>query len=202
MTNPTLLRLLRKLGACSEACAFVASQTLTEAWETCPRADGLLWLCARQIGVKGWPTRRQLVLAACACAETALQYVPPEEKRPAKALEMARKWARGEATLQEVRGAARAAYAYAYAAYDIDAAIYAAAYAAYAAIYAAAYAATDDAYAAANAAANAVYAFTRAAAAAAYAARAPDATPDADAAYTKAHLEMAAIIRRMLTIPS
>ena len=66
------------------------------------------------------------MLAACACAETALKYVKPGEDRPHKAIETARAWARGEASIDDVRKAAYAADA-AYAAY---AAYAAAAYAA------------------------------------------------------------------------
>ncbi len=49
------------------------------------------------------------VLAACACARTSLRYVPVGETRPLVAIETAERWARGEATLEEVRVAKRAA---------------------------------------------------------------------------------------------
>jgi hypothetical protein len=55
--------------------------------------------------------RRRIVLAACAVAESSLKYLPAGEKRPRVAIETARRWARGEATLKEVRDASDAAYA-------------------------------------------------------------------------------------------
>jgi hypothetical protein len=88
----------------------------------------MLWLVGKMADKPKWPTLQQVVLAACACAETALKYVPKGEDRPRLAIETARKWAHGETTLQEVRADAYAAYAAAAA----DAA-YAAAYATYAA---------------------------------------------------------------------
>jgi len=124
-------------------------------------------------GSSGWPTRQKVVLAACACAETALKFVKAGEVRPAKAIEVARAWARGEATLAQVRDAADAAFAaYGYAAAYSAAHSYAAAAADHAAA-AAADAADDAAYAAAAAA-------------------------DARA---KALAEMADIVRGMLEIP-
>ena len=108
-------QLFCKLGACSEAVKWVGDRTYAKAWRDCQRGDWLLWITARMIGKRGWPTHQQVVLAACACAETALKYAPAGETRPAEAIEIARKWTRGEATIGEVRTAAKAANA-AYAA--------------------------------------------------------------------------------------
>ena len=47
-------------------------------------------------------TRQQLVLAACAVARLCLPAIPAEEDRPLIAIETAEKWARGEATLEQV----------------------------------------------------------------------------------------------------
>jgi hypothetical protein len=201
MKNESLKALLKKLSACGEAGRFVGSQSLAEAWKNCKRADWMLWLCGKMVGRDGWPTRKQVVLAACACAETSLKFVKEGELRPAKAIETVRAWARGEATLAQVRDAADAA---AYAADVADAAANAAANAAYAAADAAAYAAAYAAYAAyaaayaayaadaADAAADAAYAAAYAAYAAAYAANASHAT---------ALAEMADIVRGLLKIP-
>jgi len=150
MTSRKLSALLRKLGACKEARKFAEMKTLTEAWSTCERGDWLLWIAARMVGQHGWPTHQQIVLAACTCAETALQYVSKGEDRPRIAIETARRWAIGEATLDEVRADAAAAYAaYAdstYAAYaDVAYADAAAVYAAYADSTYAAYAANSNA---------------------------------------------------------
>ncbi len=147
--------LLHELGACSSAVEWAHGKTLHVVWESCDRGDWLLWLAGRMADKKGWPTRKQLVLAACACAAHALKYVPKSEERPKKAIQIARAWAEGKATLAEVRNAAYAASA-ASAAYGASAA----AYAAYAA-----YAACSAAYAACSAA-RAVYAAYAACAAA------------------------------------
>jgi len=149
--NTPVAPLLRELGACGDAVQWVGNRDLPTAWRECQRADWMLWLCSRMEGREGWPVRQQLVLAACACAETALCYVPAGEGRPKMAIATARRWARGDATvsLDDVRKAA----------YADDAAAAAAAYAAYAAAYAAA--AADAA--AAAAAAYAAYAYAYAA---------------------------------------
>ena len=154
---------LRGLGACAEAVVWVGDRDFRTALAECSRADWILWLCGRMVDTPTWPTQQQLTLAACACAETALRFVPPSENRPRLALETARRWARGDATvtLADVRHAAYAAYAAADAAAsdasasDADAAADAAASAAaYAAAYAAADAAAAGAYAAYAAAAR------------------------------------------------
>ena len=111
--------LLHELGACSEAVRWAHGKTLHVVWTTCKRGDWLLWLVGKMADKKGWPTRKQAVLAACDCAEKALKYVKEGEDRPRLAIQTARKWARGKATLGEVRkayAAADAAYAYADAA--------------------------------------------------------------------------------------
>jgi len=80
-----------------------------------------------------------VVRAACACARTSLRYVAPGEHRPLRAIETAEAWTRDEAAIDDVRRAAdagnAAAYAAAYAAakdasytsYDAAAAAYASA---------------------------------------------------------------------------
>jgi len=116
MKSTEFMQLLKSLGACEEARLWARRKTLKKVWESCERGDWLLWLCARMIGKPGWPTHQEIVLAACDCAETALQYVKKGKDRPRIAIETARRWADGKATLQEVRAAADAADA-AYAAY-------------------------------------------------------------------------------------
>jgi len=170
--------ILTKLGACTEAVKWAGRKTPKKAWETCKQSDWLLWI-AGKLNID----RKKLVLAACACARTALKYIPAGEDRPRIAIETAEAWTRGEATIEQVRTATHAAHAAAHAAYTAHAAYVAdaaaqAAYAAYAAHSAyAADAATYAAYAAyaahsspaADAAAQAAYA-AHAAAYAAYAA--------------------------------
>jgi len=163
----TTKAILTEVGACHEAVKWAGRKTHKRAWETCKRGDWLLWIAG-----KFDVDRKLLVLAACACAKTALKYVPNGEDRPRIAIETAEAWTRGKATIEQVRVAADAAYA----------AYHAAAYAAYRA---AAYAA----YAAADAAAHAAY---HAAAHAAYRAAA-----DA-AAHAAAHKDMARIVRKII----
>ena len=123
---------LTALGACEEAIEWAgAYMSLRAAWDACERADWLLWYAARR-GVD----RKFIVLAACACARTALPYVQAGDDRPRIAIETTEAWTRGDATLADVH----AADAYASAA---SAAAYAAAYAAVAAVAAAAYAAAQ-----------------------------------------------------------
>jgi len=80
----------------------------------------MLWLVERLD--KSYSPR--LRLAVCACARTALQYVPVGENRPRLAIECAERYARGEATEQEraaawaAAGAATRAAGDAWAAWD------------------------------------------------------------------------------------
>lgn len=139
---------LKQLNACAEATDWVGSKSLSQAWKECPRGDWLLWL-AGEVNVD----RRLIVEAACRCAESVIGLVPAGEDRPIRAIEAARAWIVGEATLDEVRAAAGAAYA---AAARAAAWTFYAAWAARAAARAAAYAAAGaDAAGAADAAARA-----------------------------------------------
>ena len=147
--------LLIDLRACSSAIQWAKRKSLSKAWQSCKRGDWLLWLAGKMADKPGWPTRKQMVLGACACAETALKYVKPGEDRPRLAIETTRAWVRGEASIDDVRIAASAAYAAHFAAYAAAYSAYSAAYAADAAY--AAYAAAYAAYAAA-AGADAAYA--------------------------------------------
>jgi hypothetical protein len=96
-----LRRKLIRLGACNEPRAWCHGKSLAEAWEQCQRGDWLLWLCARMEGEKGWPSRQDIVLAACACVEPALKFVRAGEERSSLAIETVRRWAVGATTLQE-----------------------------------------------------------------------------------------------------
>ena len=178
------IKKLKQLKPCYDALEWVEKQpSRKSAWDNCERGDWMLWLLGKRSGEVGSKSRKKLVWTACQCARLSLPYVEKGEERPLKAIETAEKYTKGDATLDEVRKAGDAAYAY-----DADAdayAAYAAAYAAYAAAYAA-----NAAYAAAYAA-NAAY--DAAYAAAAYAADA-DAYAAADA-YTKSLKKCADIVR-------
>jgi len=106
---------LIKLKACSEAVEWVGKRSLAKVWRDCQRADWMLWYLH-----KTDCDRKLLVKATCACARTALKYVPRGELRPLRAIETAEAWTQGEATLDQVKTAASAAYA-ACAVYAADA---------------------------------------------------------------------------------
>jgi len=125
MKNEELRQFLTSRHACRAAMDWLGDRDSSQMWADCERPDWLLWWAGQVV------SRQELVLAACDCAETALRFVPQGEDRPRLAIETARRWAKGEATVEEVRAAAAAACAadaaYAvYAAYAADAAAYAA----------------------------------------------------------------------------
>jgi hypothetical protein len=130
------------------------------AWRECKRGDSLLWLLSMRVR-RATPEHRALVAACCECARLALPYVQHGELRPLHAIEVAERYARGEAiSYNEMREVTWAAIRAANAA-GVDHAAANAARAAASAIYSvdAVYAAyTDDVYATACAAAYAVYA--------------------------------------------
>jgi hypothetical protein len=173
--------LLVELGACSKAQEWASGKSLAVVWKTCKRGDWLLWLCGKMADKPNWPTRKEVVLAACDCAELARKYVYKGEKRPRKCIETARAWAAGNATLDDIRTARQSADAAAYVAAD------AYAYAAAAAVTAAA-----DAYAAAAA--------VTAAAAYASADASADAYAAADAAAAKTLAKCAVLVRKRLKV--
>jgi len=115
MNAEELRRELKLLGACKEGLEWSRGKSLAEAWATCERADWMLWLLAQKLGTPGWPDHKQLVLLACRCAETSLSLVPPGEGQPrkaiSKAIEAARAWTEGRASLAEVQEAAACAVA-------------------------------------------------------------------------------------------
>lgn len=193
----SLQKLLKELDACTEARVWALQfTTLAEAWKACKRGDWMVWLAAKKAGEPGWPTRQEVVLATCACAARALPLCRPKERKIARnTLAVVRKWARGEATIAEVKAAARDAYdAAARAVYDTEVGIYdAAASASGAATAAAAATAATAAYTAIatdySTAIASAYAVTSVAAATA-------------AAYAASLAASAKIYRRMLKVPS
>ncbi len=136
MTSSSYIDALAALDACPPALDWLRESghpDLASAWAVCPRGDWMLWLAGRTAGPPGSDSRRPLVLAACACARTALHLYEerfPGDIRPRRAIEAAEAWARGEATLDDVRVAARGARAAAAVAAAASAA--ASAFAAYA----------------------------------------------------------------------
>lgn len=102
MTNEELRDYLTGRRACQLAMDWLGDRDLETTWRECERADWLLWLVGPRI------PRTDLVWLACQCARTALVYVPEGEDRPRLCVETAERWARGEASIVEVRAAARA----------------------------------------------------------------------------------------------
>jgi len=103
---------LKALGACSEAVSWAKDRNWPTAWQECQRGDWMLWLCGTMQGKKGWPERPAIVLVACDCAELVLPIFEkkhPNDKRVRECIEVTRKWAAGEATIEEVRKARNAA---------------------------------------------------------------------------------------------
>jgi len=98
------------MNACPDAVEWArAYSSLTAAWKACERADWMLWLAGKLCCTI--PQRQRLVLGACACARTALKYVPKGEGHPLVAIQTAERWARGThgVTPEDVRAAAYAA---------------------------------------------------------------------------------------------
>ena len=130
MTTPKrpLREVLSTLSACKDSLAFAApfGTDWSAALAECPERAWLYWLAGRLMA-HGHLDRKVLVMTACACARTALRYVPSEEVRPLRAIEAAEAWCRGETTIKDVRAARMDAAAAAYASASADAA--AAAYA-------------------------------------------------------------------------
>lgn len=102
--------ILATLGADARLVEWAGTRTLAETWADCEQGEWLLWLAARA-GVD----RRLVVRAACEIARTTLRHVPVCEDRPRLAIDAAEAWARGEATIDEVRTTAAAAFAAAFA---------------------------------------------------------------------------------------
>lgn len=86
---------------------WLGNRDSDQMWAECNRPEWLLWWASLCLPF------RELTLAACDCAETALRFVPDGEDRPRLAIETARRWARGEATLQQYYDARAGALAYA-----------------------------------------------------------------------------------------
>jgi hypothetical protein len=104
-----LLEFLKQHNACSDATDWVTAhqdRSFAKLWASCDRGDWLLWLAA-----KAGAERKAIVLAACDCAELALRFIPKGEDRPRLAIEAARAWTRGEATIAVVRSAESSAWA-------------------------------------------------------------------------------------------
>ena len=151
--------------ACKEGRDWaIAQTTMADVWDNCPRAEWLVWI-AQKINAADDRTLRLFAVWCARSTPIAGGRVTGDlltDPRSRAALEVAERYANGQATAARLANACADAYAYA-AAYAADAATHAdAAAAAYAAAYAttayadaaAAYATTAAAYAAAYATAT------------------------------------------------
>ena len=107
---------LQALDPCPEAVQWLDEgdyRTLQTAWDACERADWMLWLLGKQVTTTGSPAHRVIVRIACACAESVLHLVSKNEERPRKTVELAKRWADGDANVssEDIQAAARAAEA-------------------------------------------------------------------------------------------
>jgi len=165
MNRTAFLARLRAIDACDEALTWI-EQTPGEPddlWAACQRGDWLLWLLVA-VGYD----KRVIRHIACDCAEGVLpiyELAHPDDRRPRDCIAVARRYADGEATEEEM-AAARVAAVDAARASARAAAEDAAEDAAWAAADAAAWAAAEDAAGAAakDAADDAVWAAVWAAA--------------------------------------
>jgi len=87
----------------------VGAQTLAEAWQTCEDGQELVRLCGAMIGTEGWPTKQEILLVVCDCAETVLPYLPKEETRSRECVRVSRLWAEGKATVGKIKEVGRIA---------------------------------------------------------------------------------------------
>jgi hypothetical protein len=173
LLNLTPAQFCEATDACKEVRDWAITQpTIADVWDNCPRGDWLVWI-ARRLNAADDRTLRLFAVWCARSTPLGDGRVTGDlltDPRSRAALEVAERYAHGQATKEELAAA--------YATYATDAtaatATYAAAYAA------AAYAAATTAYAAAYAA-YAADAAAAAAAAAAYAADAADAAKQAQA---------------------
>lgn len=116
MTATQLQELLKSLNACNEAIEWCEGKSLNEAWKTCKRTDWMLWLLNNQ---PNETTEKDLRLIAVKCARR-VQHLMTDQ-RSITALDVAERFANGDATQEELdaaMAAARAAAEAANAAWD------------------------------------------------------------------------------------
>jgi len=128
--------LLLQMNAISDCYDYARTISYKKFWYTCQRGDWLLSFAANE----GSTSHKLIVKAACQCARLSLPYIKQVELIPLKSIETTERWLEDKATIEEVKLAADAAYAYAY---TYIASVYASAAASHAAFYAV----SDAAYA-------------------------------------------------------
>ena len=86
---------LKNEGACRKSCPWARGKSLQEAWEKCPRPEWMLWWLKKL----GYDDARELRLFACWCVRQVWDAVTDPQCRVA--VEVAERYARGEATAGE-----------------------------------------------------------------------------------------------------
>ena len=117
MTNENLVLWLRQHGACAPALDWLGDRDLATAWEDCESPGWMLWLCDHA-GISDATMR---MLACRFVRETPMGdgrtvWDLLTDERSRTAVEVAERYARGEATAEELRSAWAAAEAAAWAA--------------------------------------------------------------------------------------
>ena len=105
VTDRDLSRILRRLGACDEAREWADGKDLVTAWTTCNRSDWMVWL----LDALGYRDDRTLRLYACWCVKQEPCWSLLSDERSRTAVEVAERYARGEATDEELAAARDAA---------------------------------------------------------------------------------------------
>ena len=135
---------------------LAGAKTLAEAWQKCEDGRELIRLCGAMVGTEGWPTKQEILLVVCECAETVLPYVRKEETWSRECNRVSRLWAEEKTTAEEIAGVGKiAAYGLSIWSSAPDARVPSgvssgAAQAAYSVGYAASYAASADTHTAAG----------------------------------------------------
>lgn len=111
--------ILKKHEACKEAFRWVGQKTIEEAWQTCHRADWMLWMA-----VKLKVNEKTLLLTKSVIAHQVIHLMT--DKRSRNAVRIAFLYGRSKASKQELEEAADAVYADDATYYADDAAAYAA----------------------------------------------------------------------------
>ena len=99
-------KLLEKADACVEARDWVGTKSFVEAYETCDNLGHLLWF----VDKPGVLDDRRWRLLACAFARTALPFAGESAPVCLATIEVAERFAAGEATRAELSAAYSAAY--------------------------------------------------------------------------------------------
>ena len=102
---------LKSINACDPACKWQEGKDLETVWNTCERGDWMIWLL---VNSENEVTDRELRLIAVKCARQ-VQHLMKDE-RSINALDVAERFANGEATQEELTAAWAAARAAARAA--------------------------------------------------------------------------------------